>query len=49
MNQMLTKKSDVHRVYLPCLEGGRSLVYLEIEYKALMVGLYKYMINKNDP
>ena len=26
MNQMLAKKADVDRIYLPCLEGGRSLI-----------------------
>ena len=49
INRMLAKKADVHRIYLPCLEGGRSLMNLEIEYKATMVGLYKYMTSKNDP
>ena len=48
MNQMLAKKADVDRIYLPCLEGGRSLMNLEIEYKATMVGLHKYMTDKND-
>ena len=46
MNQMLAKKADVDRIYLPCQEGGRSLMNLEKEYKATMVGLHKYMINK---
>ena len=51
MNQMLAKKADIDldRIYLPCPEGGRSLMYLEIEYKATMVGLHKYMTGKNDP
>ena len=49
MNRMLAKKEDVHRIYLPCLEGGRSLMNLEIEYKATIVELYKYMTSKNDP
>ena len=48
MNQMLAKKADVDRIYLPCQEGGRSLMKLEKEYKATMVGLHKYMINKED-
>ena len=31
MNQMLAKKADVDRIYLPCQEGGRSLMNLEKE------------------
>ena len=46
---MLAKKADIDRIYLPCPEGGRSLMNLEIEYKATMVGLHKYMTGKNDP
>ena len=49
MNRMLAKKADVDRIYLPCQEGGRSLMNLEKEYKATMVGLHKYMMNKEDP
>ena len=41
MNQMLAKKADIE-------EGGRSLMNLEKEYKATMVGLHKYMMNKED-
>ena len=44
---MLAKKADVDRIYLPCQEGGRSLMNVEKEYKATMVGLHKYMMNKN--
>ena len=40
MNQMLTERADVKRIYLPCLEGGRSLLNLEINYKATIVGLH---------
>ena len=29
MNWMLAKKADVDRIYLPCQEGGRSLMNLE--------------------
>ena len=43
MNQMLAKKADVDRIYLPCQEGGRSLMNLENEYKATMIGLQTYM------
>ena len=45
---MLAKKADIDRIYLPCLEGGRSLMNLETEYKATMIGLHKYMTSKND-
>ena len=48
MNWMLAKKADVDRIYLLCQEGGRSLMNLEKEYKATMVGLHKYMVNKED-
>ena len=34
MNWMLAMKADVDRIYLPCQEGGRSLMNLEKEYKA---------------
>ena len=49
INQMLAKKADVDRIYLPCQEGGRSLMNLEKEYKATMVTLHKYMMNQEDP
>ena len=48
MNWMLARKADVDRIYLPCQEDGRSLMNLEKEYKATMVGLHKYMMNKED-
>ena len=48
MNWMLAKKADVDRIYLPCQEGGRSLINPEKEYKATMIGLHKYMVNKGD-
>ena len=49
MNRMLAKKADFDKIYLPCQEGGRSLMNLEKEYKATMVGLHEYMMNKEDP
>ena len=49
VNQMFANKADVDRIYLPCQEDGRSLMNLEKEYKATMVGLHKYMMNKEDP
>ena len=33
INWMLAKKADIDRIYLSCLEGGRSLMNLEIKYK----------------
>ena len=48
VNWMLAKKGDVERIYLPCQEGGRSLMNLEKEYKATMIGLETYMTNKDD-
>ena len=48
MNWMLAKKADVNRIDLPCQEGGRSLMNLEKEYKAAMIGLQTYMTNKGD-
>ena len=48
MNWVLAKKADVHRIYLPCQEGGRLLMNLEKEYKATMIGLQTYMTNKDD-
>ena len=48
LNQMLAKKADVDRIYLPCQEGGRSLMNLEKEYKATMIGLQTEMTNKDD-
>ena len=48
INWMLAKKADVDTIYLPCQEGGRSLMNLEKEYKATMVRLHKYMMNKKD-
>ena len=48
MKWMLAKKADVDRIYLPCQEGGRSLMNLEKEYKATMIGLQTYMTNKDD-
>ena len=48
MNWMLAMKAAVDRIYLPCQEGGRSLMNLEKEYKATVKGLQMYMINKHD-
>ena len=48
MNWVLAKKADVDRIYLPCQEGGRSLMNLEKKYKATMIGLQTYMTNKAD-
>ena len=48
MNQMLAKKADTDRIYLPYQENGRGLMNLEKEYKAAIVGLYQYMVNNED-
>ena len=48
MNWMLAMKEDVDRIYLPYQEGGRSLMNLEKEDKATMIGLQTYMTNKDD-
>ena len=48
MNRMLAKKADVDRIYLPCQKGGRSLMNLEKEYKAIMIGRQAFMTNKDD-
>ena len=34
INQILAKKADVDRIYLPCQEGEKSSMNLEKEYKA---------------
>ena len=46
MNWMLAMKADVDRIYLSCQEGGRSLMNLEKEYKATMIGLQTYLTNR---
>ena len=46
MNWMLAMKADVDRIYLSCQEGGRSLMNLEKEYKATMIGLETYLTNR---
>ena len=48
MNQTLATKADVDRIYLQGQAGGRSLMNLEKEYKATMIGLQTYMTNKDD-
>ena len=48
MNWMLAKKADVDRIYIPCQEGGRSLMNMEKEYKVTIKGLQTYMANKDD-
>ena len=48
MKHMLAKKAVVDRIYLPCQEGGRSLMNLKKEYKATMEGLHMYLTNKGD-
>ena len=48
LNWMPAMNADVDRIYLPCQEGGTSLMNLEKEYKATMIELQTYMTNKDD-
>ena len=48
MNRMHAIKADIDRIYLPCTEGERGLTNLEKEFKATIVGLKKYLVNKED-
>ena len=48
MCSVLEEEEEEDRIYLPCQEGGRSLMNLEKEYKATMIGLQTYMTNKDD-
>ena len=48
VNCMVVKKADWDRIYLPCQEGERSLMNLEKEYKATMIGLQTCLTNKDD-
>ena len=48
MSQMLVKRADRDRIYLPFQEGRRSLMNLEKEYKTTMIGLQMYMTNKDN-
>ena len=48
MYELDASQADVDRIYLPCQEGGRSLMNVEKEYKATMIGLQTYMTNKDD-
>ena len=36
MNWMLAKKANVDRIYLPCQEGGRSLINLDVQIQAVL-------------
>ena len=45
MNQMLAKKTEVDKIYLPYQEGGSGPTNQEEEYKATMDELYQYMTN----
>ena len=48
MKQMLAKKADVNRIYLPCQEGERLLKNMKEEYKTTMITLYMYIAIKDD-
>ena len=43
-----SQEGRCHGIYLPCQEGGRSLMNLEMEYKATMTGLQMCMTSKVD-
>ena len=47
-NRMHSRMADAERIYIPCQEGGRGLMNLEKEYKANIIGLNKYLANKDD-
>ena len=48
MHQIRHPRSDVNRLCLPCPEGGRRLVQLELSLKAAIVGIGTYLNNTND-
>ena len=48
MYKMHHPKSDVDRLYLPRIEGGRGLIKLELSYKTTTIGLDKYLQETQD-
>ena len=48
MHQMHHPKSDVNRLYLPCKEGRRGLVKLELSLKMSIIGIDTYLNKTND-
>ena len=40
-------KSDVNRLYLPCKEGGRGIVQLELSLKTSIIAIDTYLNNTN--
>ena len=48
MYKMHHPKSDVDRLYLPRMEGGRGLIQLELSYKSTTIGLDKYLQETQD-
>jgi len=48
MYKMHHPKSDVDRLYLPRIEGGRGLIQLELSYKTTSIGLDKYLQETQD-
>ena len=48
MSQMHVKKAYVNRIFLSYQGVGSGLMHLEKEYKAVVVGVHKYLIEKND-
>ena len=37
-------KADIDRLYLPRGNGGRGLTQLELSYKTLAIGVFRYLI-----
>jgi len=48
MYKMHHPKSDVDRLYLPRIEGGRGLIQLELSYKTTTIDLDKYLQETED-
>ena len=48
MHQMHHPKSDVNRLYLPCKEGRRGFVQLELSLKMSLIGIDTYLNKTND-
>ena len=48
MYKMHHPKSDVDRLYLPRIEGGRGLVQLGLSYEKTTIGLDKYLQETHD-
>ena len=47
-NNMRHPKSDISRLYLPRIEGGRGLLQLEASYRVATIGLSTYLTETTD-